>query len=203
ISVPGGVPISAIIFGGRRPEGVPLVIESFDWKHGIFLASQLKSETTAAAEHTGKQIMHDPFAMRPFVGYNFGHYIQHWLDFEKDPKNKLPKIFHVNWFRLDENKKFLWPGFGDNIRVLDWIVRRTNGEDIAEISSVGLIPKKDSINLQGLIVDWNKLMSVPKDYWKEDIDETLSWLDGQLGEDLPHDIRIQIEQQKQRISQIN
>ncbi|CAF4245930.1 unnamed protein product, partial [Adineta steineri] len=103
----------------------------------------------------------------------------------------LPKIFHVNWFRLDENKKFLWPGFGDNIRVLDWIVRRTNGEDIADISSVGLI------------VDWDKLMSVPKDYWKEDIEETLSWLDGQLGEDLPHDIRIQIEQQKQRISQIN
>ncbi|CAF1674453.1 unnamed protein product, partial [Adineta ricciae] len=173
------------------------------WKHGVFLASQLKSETTAAAEHTGKQIMHDPFAMRPFVGYNFGRYIQHWLDFEKDPKNKLPKIFHVNWFRLDENKKFLWPGFGDNIRVLDWVIRRVNGEDIAEPSPVGLLPKTGSINLQGLVVDWDKLMSVPKEYWKNDIDETFSWLDGQLGEDLPQDIRTQIEEQKQRISQMN
>ncbi|CAF1458741.1 unnamed protein product, partial [Rotaria sordida] len=198
---PAGVPISAIIFGGRRPEGVPLVIEAFDWKHGVFLASQLKSETTAAAEHTGKQIMHDPFAMRPFVGYNFGHYIQHWLDFEKNPKNKLPKIFHVNWFRLDENK-FLWPGFGDNIRVLDWIIRRTNGEDIADASAVGFLPKKDSINLQGLIVNWEKLMSVPKDYWISDIEETLKWLDEQLGDDLPHDIRVQIEQQKQRLTQL-
>ncbi|UJR32745.1 hypothetical protein I4U23_020204 [Adineta vaga] len=199
---PDGVPISAIIFGGRRPEGVPLVIESFDWKHGVFLASQLKSETTAAAEHTGKQIMHDPFAMRPFVGYNFGHYIQHWLDFEKEPKNKLPKIFHVNWFRLDENNKFLWPGFGENIRVLDWIIRRTNGEDIAEASPVGFIPKKDSINLQGLVVDWDKLMSLPKEYWMNDIEETSKWLDEQLGDDLPKDIRQQIEMQKQRLTEM-
>ncbi|CAF4358771.1 unnamed protein product, partial [Rotaria magnacalcarata] len=159
---PAGVPISAIIFGGRRPEGVPLVIEAFDWKHGVFLASQLKSESTAAAEFTGKQIMHDPFAMRPFVGYNFGHYIQHWLDFEKDPDNKLPKIFHVNWFRLDENNKFLWPGYGDNIRVLDWIIRRVNNEDVADVSPVGLLPKKGSINLDGLNVDWDKLISIPK-----------------------------------------
>lgn len=196
---PAGVPISAIIFGGRRPEGVPLVIESLNWKHGVFLASQLKSETTAAAEHTGKEVVHDPFAMRPFVGYNFGKYIQHWLDFEKNPKNKLPKIFHVNWFRLDANKKFLWPGFGDNIRVLDWVLRRTNNEDIAEQSPVGLIPKKGSIHLEGLNVDWDQLMSIPKDYWLQDIEETFKWLDGQMGDDLPQDIRDQIELQRQRL----
>ncbi|CAF2530902.1 unnamed protein product [Rotaria sp. Silwood2] len=200
---PAGVPISAIIFGGRRPEGVPLVIESLNWAHGVFLASQLKSESTAAAEHAGKQIMHDPFAMRPFVGYNFGKYIQHWLDFEKNPKHKLPKIFHVNWFRLDENNKFLWPGYGDNIRVLDWVIRRVNNEDVADKSPVGLLPKKGSINLEGLNVEWDKLMALPKEYWAGDIEETLQWLDGQLGDDLPKAIREQIQQQKERLSQMN
>ena len=115
---------------------------------------------------------------------------------------QLPKIFHVNWFRLNEEKKFLWPGFGDNIRVLDWIIRRVNNEDIAESSPVGLLQKKGSINLQGLAIDWDQLMSIPKDYWTADIQETLNWLDGQLGDDLPKDIREQIEQQKQRISQL-
>ena len=114
----------------------------------------------------------------------------------------MPKIFHVNWFRLNEEKKFLWPGFGDNIRVLDWIIRRVNNEDIAESSPVGLLPKKGSINLQGLVIDWDQLMSITKDYWAADIQETLNWLDGQLGDDLPIDIREQIEQQKQRISQL-
>ncbi|CAF3476632.1 unnamed protein product [Rotaria sp. Silwood1] len=199
---PAGVPISAIIFGGRRPEGVPLVIEAFNWAHGVFLAAQLKSESTAAAEHTGKQVMHDPFAMRPFVGYNFGKYIQHWLNFEKNPNNKLPKIFHVNWFRLDENNKFLWPGFGDNIRVLDWIIRRVNNEDVADKSPVGLLPKKGSLNLQGLNVEWDKLMALPKEYWTGDIEETLQWLDGQLGDDLPQAIREQIQQQKERLSKL-
>ena len=199
---PAGVPISAIIFGGRRPEGVPLVIEAFDWKHGVFLASQLKSESTAAAEHAGKQIMHDPFAMRPFVGYNFGKYIQHWLNFEKNPHNKLPKIFHVNWFRLDENNKFLWPGFGDNIRVLDWIIRRVNNEDVAVESPVGRLPKKGSLNLEGLNVNWDELLRIPKDYWAADIEETLKWLDDQLGDDLPQDIRAEIQKQKDRINQL-
>ena len=125
----------------------------------------------------------------------------------------------MNWFRLDENKKFLWPGFGkkilinlysyfecilgDNIRVLDWIIRRVNEEDVAEPSPVGLLPKKGSINLHGLVIDWDQLMSLPKDYWNNDIEETLSWLDGQLGDDLPQDIRTQIEQQRQRLAQLN
>ena len=107
---PKGVPISAIMFGGRRPQGVPLIYEAFNWQHGVFLGSSMCSEATAAAEHTGKQVMRDPFAMRPFFGYNAGHYMQHWLDLEKDPKHQMPKIFHVNWFRRDANGGFLWPG---------------------------------------------------------------------------------------------
>ncbi|KRX90267.1 Phosphoenolpyruvate carboxykinase [GTP] [Trichinella pseudospiralis] len=136
-----GVPIDAIIFGGRRPEGVPLVFETFDWHHGIFTGACLKSEATAAAEHTGKKIMHDPMAMRPFMGYNFGKYLQHWIDVGKPP-HKPPKIFHVNWFRVNKDGKFLWPGFGDNIRVIDWILRRLDDEDIATKTAIGLIPKK-------------------------------------------------------------
>ncbi len=131
---PKGVPISAIIFGGRRPKGVPLVYESFNWRHGVMVGSSLRSETTAAAEYKGKAIMFDPFAMRPFFGYNFGHYVNHWLSFEKKPGLKLPKIFHVNWFRKSESDgQFLWPGFGDNCRVLDWICKRVDGEDVAKV----------------------------------------------------------------------
>ena len=106
---PEGVPISGILFGGRRPEGVPLVYEAFNWQHGVFIASGMTSESTAAAEHKGKQLMHDPFAMRPFFGYNFGKYLEHWLSFAEKPELKLPKIFHVNWFRKEDGK-FLWPG---------------------------------------------------------------------------------------------
>jgi len=134
-----GVPISAIIFGGRRPEGVPLVYEAFNWEHGVLVGAGVRSEATAAAEHTGKVILHDPFAMRPFFGYNFGHYLDHWLNFNKPHKvnnpnnnNKLPKIYHVNWFRKSSDNKFLWPGFGENSRVLDWICRRIDGEDCAQ-----------------------------------------------------------------------
>ena len=171
------------------------------------------------------------------MGYNFGHYIQHWLDFEKNPKNKVMRNVFIldqkegNHIQFSYQKSSMSIGFvwmktrnffgqdsvhhpsnlssidsnnyllGDNIRVLDWIIRRTNGEDIAEPSPVGLLPKKGSINLHGLVVDWEKLMSIPHDYWASDIEETLKWLDEQLGEDLPQDIRVQIEQQKQRLLQ--
>ncbi|RMZ94573.1 phosphoenolpyruvate cytosolic [GTP], partial [Brachionus plicatilis] len=118
---PEGVPISAIIFGGRRPQGVPLIYEAFDWEHGVFAGASIRSEATAAAEHKGKVIMHDPFAMRPFFGYNFGDYCKHWLSLNKEGR-KMPKIFNVNWFRKSDNGQgsFLWPGFGENIRVLEW-----------------------------------------------------------------------------------
>ncbi|KHJ97936.1 phosphoenolpyruvate carboxykinase [Oesophagostomum dentatum] len=204
---PEGVPIDAIIFGGRRPEGVPLVglhdnivFESFSWEHGILVGALVKSEATAAAEHTGKQVMHDPMAMRPFMGYNFGQYLQHWINLGQPP-HKVPKIFHVNWFRETKDHKFLWPGYGDNIRVLDWILRRVDGvEDIAEKTPIGYVPKKGTINLDGLPrIDWDELMSIPKQYWEEDIEESKHFLDTQVGPDLPKLIADQLEEQAKRI----
>ena len=143
--------------------------------------------------------MHDPMAMRPFFGYNFGHYLQHWLDM-KQPGRHMPKIFHVNWFRLNKEGKFLWPGFGDNIRVIDWMCRRVDGEDIAEPSAIGLLPKKGSIDMSGLEdVDWDELFSLPKDYWTEDIKEVKQFLDEQVNGDLPAEITKQLDEQEQRI----
>ncbi|KAF7234030.1 hypothetical protein EG68_10251 [Paragonimus skrjabini miyazakii] len=195
---PKGVPISAIIFGGRRPEGIPLVLQSFDWKHGVMLGASLKSEATAAAEFKGKVVMHDPMAMRPFVGYNFGKYLQHWLDLEK-PGRKMPLIFHVNWFRLDEQGKFVWPGFGDNIRVIDWILRRCKGEDIGIPSPIGILPKEGSVDMAGLNANWKSIFSLPKNYLIEDIQETLAYLNDQVGTDLPSTIRQLLLDQAERI----
>ncbi|XP_014662878.1 PREDICTED: phosphoenolpyruvate carboxykinase [GTP]-like [Priapulus caudatus] len=198
---PNGVPISAIIFGGRRPKGVPLVFETFDWNHGVFVGACVKSETTAAAEFKGKNIMHDPMAMRPFMGYNWGDYLKHWLQFGKNPKNKLPKIFHVNWFRTDDNGKFLWPGFGDNIRVIDWILRRCRGEeDIGIKTPIGIVPKEGTINLEGLPqLDWKAMFEIPKDYWLEDMVETHNFFQAQLGTDLPEEVRQEMEKQEARL----
>ncbi|CAL8070756.1 unnamed protein product [Calicophoron daubneyi] len=195
---PKGVPVSAIIFGGRRPEGIPVVLQSFDWKHGVMLGAALKSEATAAAEFKGKVVMHDPMAMRPFVGYNFGHYLDHWLKMEKSGR-KMPLIFHVNWFRLDEKGKFVWPGFGDNIRAIEWMLRRVNGEDVAVPSPIGFLPKKGSINLEGLNVDWDAMFSLPKEYLLEDAQETLKYLEEQVGSDLPATIRQEVVKQSERI----
>lgn len=198
---PEGVPIDAIVFGGRRPEGVPLVFEAFNWEHGVMVGAALKSEATAAAEHKGKEIMHDPMAMRPFFGYNFGKYLAHWLSLEK-PGRKLPKVFHVNWFRLSPEGKFLWPGFGENVRVVDWICRRVGGDESAAVESpVGLLPAEGSINLNGLgKIDWKQLFSLPKSYWSEDIEETRRFLEEQVGSDLPEAIIRQLAEQEARIA---
>lgn len=168
---PSGVKIDAILFGGRRPEGVPLVSEALDWNHGVFLGAALKSEATAAAEHKGKVIMHDPFSMRPFFGYNFGDYLAHWLSIGQNKKYNLPRIFMVNWFRKSAKGGFLWPGFGENIRVLDWILRRCDNQDCAEKTPIGLVPKLGQINLSGLKdqVDMEELFSIPKEFWTEEV----------------------------------
>ncbi|EDO41588.1 predicted protein [Nematostella vectensis] len=201
---PEGVPISAILFGGRRPRGVPLVYKAFNWQHGVFIASSLSSETTAAAEFKGKAIMRDPFAMRPFFGYNYGRYLEHWLsmaDKTKHPNYKLPDIFHVNWFRVNEKGHFLWPGFGENCRVLEWIFRCTEGEDISMECPVGLIPKPGTLNLDGLDkINWDELFSVPKDYWLQIVCENLhQYYKDQVGKDLPKEITNELKALEDRL----
>jgi phosphoenolpyruvate carboxykinase (GTP) len=195
-----GVPVDAIIFGGRRPEGVPLVFECFSWEHGVFTATSIKSETTAAAEFKGKEVMHDPFAMRPFMGYNFGNYLKHWLSMKK-PERKLPKIFNVNWFRLHpQTKKFLWPGYCDNIRVLDWISRRCEGTAKAVDTAIGRIPEKGDLHLEGLPpIDWDELFAIPKAYWQEDCQEIRNFIEEQIGPDLPDAVRKEMDEQEKRI----
>lgn len=198
-----GVPISAFIFGGRRPTGVPLVFETFSWEHGVAVAACVKSEATAAAEFTGKKIMHDPMAMRPFLGYNFGKYLAHWLSLNKPP-HKMPRIFHVNWFRVDEDGKFLWPGFGENIRVIDWILRRVDGDESIVIKSpIGWLPKKGTINLDGLPDEfkWDEQFSLPKHYWEDDCAESKRFFQLQVGEDLPKAIQDQMDALQKRVAE--
>lgn len=198
---PEGVPIDAILFGGRRPRGVPLVYEAQDWKHGVFVGASVSSEATAAAEHKGRSIMHDPFAMRPFFGYNAGQYLDHWLSMEKTGR-KMPKIFHVNWFRRGEQGEFLWPGFGENCRVLEWVLKRCEGADIAKPSPIGLIPKEGSINTEGLSdpVDWQQLFSIPKTFWEDEVANLDKYFSEQFGHDLPNAIGEQLHNLKQRVS---
>jgi len=199
---PEGVPLSAILFGGRRPEGVPLIYESLSWRHGVLIGAMMRSEATAAAEHKGKEIMNDPFAMRPFFGYNFGHYLQHWLDMQKIEGIQLPKIFHVNWFRKSKEGKFLWPGFGENIRVLDWILKRVSGgDDLATQTPIGYVPKKDSFQMEGLEnINWDELLSVPPDFWKGEIEAVEKYFSEQLPNDLPPDLTKELNDLKTRLS---
>jgi phosphoenolpyruvate carboxykinase (GTP) len=168
---PRGVPISAILFGGRRATAVPLVTEAFDWEHGVFLASNVASEGTAAAENKVGELRRDPFAMLPFCGYNMGDYFGHWLSIGKKEGATLPKIFFVNWFRKDMHGKFLWPGFGENSRVLKWIVERLEGKAAAQETPIGLLPTKESLDVSGLGLTEHQLyllLSVDRSVWKEE-----------------------------------
>lgn len=163
---PKGVPISAILFGGRRASVVPLVTEAFDWTHGTYLGSSVSSEMTAAAAGTVGKVRHDPFAMLPFCGYNMGDYFKHWIEIgKKADASKLPKIFYVNWFRKDENGKFIWPGYGDNIRVLKWVFERLDGKDSFIEKPFGRVPKADALDLTGLELNGNieKLFEISKE----------------------------------------
>ncbi|XP_012147354.2 phosphoenolpyruvate carboxykinase [GTP] isoform X2 [Megachile rotundata] len=199
-----GVPIDAILFGGRRPEGVPLIYQARNWQHGVFIGAAMRSEATAAAEHQGKVIMHDPFAMRPFFGYNFGHYVSHWLSMVNVENAKLPAIFHVNWFRKGTDGKFLWPGFGENSRVLDWVLRRIDGEDIAISSPIGLLPKLDSFNLDNMKenVNMQELFRLPKSFWQKEVEDLKKYFDAQVGDDLPEAIRFELDQLARNIEQL-
>ncbi len=167
---PAGVPISAILFGGRRASTVPLVTESFDWDHGVFLGANVASEKTAAAEGKVGELRHDPFAMLPFCGYNMGDYFAYWLRIgETADRAKLPRLFYVNWFRKDASGKFVWPGFGENIRVLKWIIQRLSGEAGATATPIGYLPAPGSLDLDGLDVSWadlDLLLTVDTEAWK-------------------------------------
>ncbi|WP_431916729.1 phosphoenolpyruvate carboxykinase (GTP) [Nonomuraea jabiensis] len=166
---PKGVPISAILFGGRRATAVPLVTESLSWEHGVFLGANVASEKTAAAEGKVGELRHDPFAMLPFCGYNMGDYFDHWLEIGRRKGAKLPRIYYVNWFRKNAEGKFIWPGFGENSRVLKWIVDRLNGEAKAVPTAIGLLPA--DLDTEGLDLteeDLHTLLSVDKEVWREE-----------------------------------
>nr|MCR5683704.1 phosphoenolpyruvate carboxykinase (GTP) [Clostridiales bacterium] len=169
---PKGVPVSAIIFGGRRARTAPLVYQSTSWQNGTFVGSIMASETTAAAAGAIGVVRRDPMAMRPFVGYNMGDYWAHWLEMgTKIPH--APKIFHVNWFRTDENGNFIWPGFGENLRVVLWILARCAGEVDADITPIGYVPKAEDINIEGLdgvtLDTIRELLSIDTESWLADV----------------------------------
>jgi phosphoenolpyruvate carboxykinase (GTP) len=175
---PQGVPISAIVFGGRRAKVVPLVYEARTWAHGVYMGASMLSETTAAATGTVGVARHDPMAMLPFCGYNMGDYFRHWLEVGNKLRNP-PKIFHVNWFRTDDAGKFLWPGFGENIRVLDWIVRRIQGTAEPRKTAIGLVPSEGSLNLDGLELpsaSVKELFDIDPSAWLVEANRTLDFL---------------------------
>jgi len=200
---PAGVPIDAILFGGRRATNVPLVREAFDWQHGVFMGSIMSSETTAAAAGDVGKLRYDPFAMLPFCGYNMGDYFQHWLDIGRDGDTaKLPKLFHVNWFRKDEDGNFLWPGFGENSRVLAWIFRRCEGSAGAVETPVGYVPTPDGIDTTGLNVsaeDLAELLRVDPEGFRHEL-PTIREHFARFGAGLPDELRAQLEELERRLA---
>lgn len=200
---PKGVHISAILMGGRRPSVVPLVHESFDWKHGVFMGSIMGSEITAAAisKKIG-QVRRDPFAMLPFIGYNVCDYLKHWLEIgEAAEDSKLPKIFYVNWFRKSSEGKWLWPGFGENSRVLKWIFERVSGQGKAKETAIGYMPTADALSLEGLKVseaDMEELLSVNKEEWLAEV-ESIKEHYANYGDRMPAELKKQLEALEARL----
>ncbi len=198
---PAGVPISAIVFGGRRAKTAPLVYQSFNWQHGTFVGSIMASETTAAAAGAVGVVRRDPMAMRPFVGYNMGDYFAHWLEMGKKIPN-APKIFNVNWFRTDDDGNFIWPGFGDNMRVLLWILARCEDKVGAVETAIGYVPKAEDINIEGLngiTVDTIKnLLSVDVDSWKEDCKNIREFY-GVIGDHMPKELYEELDALEKRL----
>ncbi|MCZ4077103.1 phosphoenolpyruvate carboxykinase (GTP) [Rhodococcus sp. H36-A4] len=199
---PEGVPISAILFGGRRKTTVPLVTEARDWQHGVFMGATVGSEQTAAAEGTVGAIRRDPMAMLPFLGYNVGDYFQHWIDLGKNAdESKLPKVFYVNWFRRGDDKRFLWPGFGENSRVLKWIVERIEHKAEGVETPIGVVPTATALDIKGLdttVEDVAEALAVNVEEWKAEIPLIEEWFEF-VGEKLPTGIKDEFEALKQRL----
>ena len=202
---PKGVPISAILFGGRRPSTIPLVHQAFDWNHGVFLGSIVGSEITAAAISANiGQVRRDPFAMLPFCGYNMGDYFKHWISMgTKTSADKLPKIFYVNWFRKTKDGKWLWPGYGDNSRVLKWIFERTEGKGEAVETPIGYMPTLNAIDRSGLKVsdaDMAELLKVDKAEWKKEVESIKTEHYAKFGDKLPKELNEQLEKIASRLN---
>jgi len=199
---PAGVPIDAFLFGGRRATVVPLVREAFDWEHGVFMGATMASEQTAAAFGEVGALRFDPFAMLPFCGYNMADYFEHWLDIgRRGDADKLPKIFYVNWFRKDENGKFIWPGFGENSRVLEWICRRLDGEVEAVDTPIGRVARAEDLNTDGLDLPagaMDTLLTVDNNAVRAELPQVSQHLE-KFGDKLPAEVRTQFEQLQQRL----
>ena len=195
---PAGVPISAFVFGGRRAKLAPLVYQSRDWNHGVFVGSIMASETTAAAAGAVGVVRRDPMAMLPFCGYNMGDYWQHWIDIGKTlDADKAPKIFNVNWFRKDDEGNFMWPGFGDNLRVLEWIIKRCEGEVDAQETAIGYLPYAKDINIEGLegevtVESLESILDVDKDLWAAEADGIAEFY-AKFGNKLPETLKAELE----------
>ena len=188
---PHGVPISAILFGGRRKTTIPLVTQSRNWQHGVFMAATLSSETTAAAVGKVGVVRRDPFAMLPFIGYHVGDYFKHWLNIGKrTEENKLPKIFYVNWFRRGENGRFLWPGYGENSRVLKWVLEQVEGANNSVESPIGYLPAKGAIDVSGLEInpeDIAEALRIDPNEWRAEIPLIEEWFE-KIGSKLPDEL---------------
>jgi phosphoenolpyruvate carboxykinase (GTP) len=199
---PQGVPISAILFGGRRAAVVPLVTQARDWEHGVFMGATTSSETTAAATGAVGVVRRDPMAMLPFIGYHAGDYFQHWLNIGKDADSeKLPKVFFVNWFRKDEHGRFVWPGYGENSRVLKWIVERVEGDTPAVETPIGLVPTPDALDTTGLDMEPAALeaaLAVDVEQWKNEVPLIAEWF-AKIGDRLPATLHAQLDGLKGRL----
>ena len=200
---PAGVPISAILFGGRRASVVPLVTQAFDWQHGVFLGATVASETTAAAAGAVGNLRYDPFAMLPFCGYNMADYIKHWLEIgDSTDASKLPAIFYVNWFRKSAEGKFLWPGYGENSRVLKWIVERVNGGGDAVETPIGFLPAPGALDVKGLDMtdaQVSSALAVDADEWKRELPKIAQHF-ANLGDRVPAEMRTQLTELERRLS---
>ena len=198
---PNGVPISAILFGGRRKTTMPLVTETKSWNHGVFMGSVLSSETTAAATGAVGVVRRDPMAMRPFIGYNVGDYLQHWLDIGNTEGAQLPKIFYVNWFRRDDDNSFLWPGFSENSRVLKWVFERVTGTADAQESPLGLTPVEGGLDTEGLDFtdeQLRKALAIKPEEWETELGLIEEWY-AELGDSVPAELRAEVENLRQRL----
>ena len=201
---PQGVPISAILFGGRRKTTVPLVTQARDWQHGVFIGATLGSEQTAAAEGKVGTVRRDPMAMIPFMGYHVGDYMQHWIDIGKSSdESKMPQVFFVNWFRRGEDGRFLWPGFGENSRVMKWIVERVEGKANGASTPIGIVPTAADLDLSGLDVeaeDVDAALEVSVDEWRAELPLIEEWFEF-VGDKLPTGIRDEFDALKTRLAE--